>query len=48
MLQLFSHENASQIAGKIFATQYSFTDHMKYKIVNKATCRIPSANNCQL
>ena len=34
-LQLFSYKNVSQIAGKSFAMQYSFTDHLKQKIVNK-------------
>ena len=32
--QLFSYEYLSQIAGKVFATQFSFTDHMIHKIVN--------------
>ena len=25
-----------------------FTNHLKHKIVNKTTCRMPSANLCQL
>ena len=35
-------------ARKIFATQCFFTDRLKYKIVNKATCRMPSENTRQL
>ena len=27
-----------QIAGKTFATQCFFTDHLNYKILNKTTC----------
>ena len=27
------------ITSKIFATQCSFNDHLKHKIVNKTTCR---------
>ena len=45
MLQLFSYKNVSQIASKIFATQFSFTDHVKRKTVNETTCRIASNNS---
>ena len=38
----------SQIASKIFATQCLFSEHLNHKTVNKATCRTPSANPCQL
>ena len=46
--KLFSCKNICQIAGKIFATQCFFTDRLNHKIVNKTTCRTPSANPCQL
>ena len=36
------------IARKMFAMQYSFTDCLRQKILNQATCRKPSANPCQL
>ena len=38
----------SQLGNEIFATQCFFTDHLKNKIVNKTTCRIPSTNSRQL
>ena len=44
----FYYSNVSQIACKIFATQCSFTDRMKHKIVNKTACWMPSAIPCQL
>ena len=34
----------SQIPCKIFARQCFFTGHMKFRTVNKITCRMPSAN----
>ena len=42
--QLFSDKNVSQIASKIFATQCSVANHLKLNIINKTTCRMPSAN----
>ena len=33
---------------EIVTAKCSFTDHLKYKIINKTTCRIPSANPPQL
>ena len=47
-LQLFSCKNISQIVSKTFTTQCFFTDHLNYKILNKATCGTPSANPCQI
>ena len=47
-LLLFSYKNLSRIPRKIFATQWFFTDHLKYKTANKATSRTPSANPNQL
>ena len=47
-LQLFSYKNVSNIASKIFAIQPSLFDHLKHKIVNKTTCRMPAANSRQL
>ena len=44
MLQLFSNQNVTQIASKIFDTQFSFTDHLKRKIVNKTTCKISKSS----
>ena len=41
---MFTYKNISQVARIIFATQCSFTDHLKRKIVNKATCRVPFFN----
>ena len=43
-LQLFSYKNASQLACKIFAMKYSFTDHLKHKVVNKTICRMLLTN----
>ena len=37
----FSHQNISQIAIKIIATQSFFTDHWKRETVNKTSCRTP-------
>ena len=34
--------------GKSFAIQCFFSDHFNHKIVNKTTCRKPSANSRQL
>ena len=48
MIGLFSCTNISQIARKTFATQLFLIDHMNHKIVNKTTCRTPSANPRQL
>ena len=42
------YKNVSQIANKVFATQCSFTNSLKHKIVKKTTCRMPSANPRQL
>ena len=39
-------KKVSQIACKIFAE--FFTDHLKYKIANKRTCRAPSPNPGQI
>ena len=36
--ELLSYGNISQIAGKIFTTQCSFTDCLKYKIENYTIC----------
>ena len=38
----------NQIASKTFATQCFFTDYLNHEIVNKTTCRTPSANPRQL
>ena len=48
LLRLLSSKNLSQIPSKIFATQCFFTDHLKYKTVNKTTFRTPSANPRQI
>ena len=37
-----------RLTSKIFATQCSFDDHIRHKIVNKTTCRTPNANPRQL
>ena len=36
------------IASKTFVAQCSFIDHLKYKIENKTSCRMPSTNHDQL
>ena len=48
IVKLFSCKNVSQIASETFARQCFFTDHLNHKIVNKTTCRKPSANPHQL
>ena len=40
--------NLSQIPCKIFPTQCFLTDHLKHWTLNKTTCRVPSADPCQL
>ena len=47
-LMIVSYKNLSQIPCKIFATQCFFTDHLKHKLVDKTTCRVPSAHRHQL
>ena len=37
-----------RLTSKIFATQCSFDDHIRHKIVNKTTCITPNANPHQL
>ena len=46
--RLFLWKNICQVASNTFATQCFFTDHLNHKIVNKTTCRTPSANPRQL
>ena len=46
MLELLSLKNVPKIGSKIFGK--SFTDHLKHKIVNKTTCRMPLVNPRQL
>lgn len=43
-LQLISYRNVPQIANKIVATQRSFIDQLKHKIVKTPNCRMPSSN----
>ena len=43
-MQLFSYKNVSQIRCNTLATQCSFTDRLKLKIVNKIASRMPSAD----
>ena len=45
---IVSCKSLSQILCKIFSTQCFFTDHSKYKMVNKTTCRTTPANPHQL
>ena len=42
-VKIISFKNFLVIAIEIFATQLSFTDHLKHNILNKTTCRMPSA-----
>ena len=37
-------KNVFQIAFKIFATKWFFTDHLKHKTINKTTYKMASAN----
>ena len=37
-----------QVTSKTFAKQCFFNDHFNHKTVNKTTCRMISANPCQL
>ena len=43
-LQLISYRNVPQIANKTVATQCTFIDHLKHKIVKTPNCRMPSSN----
>ena len=48
IVMIILYKNLSQIPYKIFATQCSFTDHLKHKTVNKTTRKTPSENPRQL
>ena len=45
---IVSYKNLSQIPYKTFATQCFFTDHLKHKLVDKPTCRMPSPHRHRL